>query len=212
MESTPDQSASAPKSLIVQSVRSMYGLETIFPSKVSCSPFSKAGPIISKAEIYCELTFPNIDNLPPFRRFPFIRRGGYPSSPTYSISAPRCRSASTSVFIGLCFMRSVPVSTWLCPGRMLRYAVMNLMAVPAALMFISSGISLRAETITSVSSQLERFSGKRIAFPDISAAMALITSALLLMLFDAGRVISVFMLFGALTIYFINCIFLEYIS
>ena len=109
-------------------------------------------------------------------------------------------------------MRSVPVSTWLCPGRMLRYAVMNLMAVPAALMFISSGISLRAETITSVSSQLERFSGKRIAFPDISAAMALITSALLLMLFDAGRVISVFMLFGALTIYFINCIFLEYIS
>ena len=50
--------------------------------------------------------------------------------------APRYLRASTSTLIGLCFMRSVPVS--ICsPGVTDRYAVINRIAVPAALMSIS---------------------------------------------------------------------------
>ena len=83
--------------------------------------------------------------------------------------------------MGLFFILSVPVMTC-SPSVVARYAVMNLMAVPAAFMSIVSGLSFRAFTITSVSSQSDRLSGM-IPLP----ASALIIRALLLMLFDAGN-------------------------
>ena len=85
--------------------------------------------------------------------------------------------------MGLWSIRSVPVMVC-TPGVTARKAVMNLIAVPAAFMSITSGMSFSAFTMTSVSSQSDRFSG--IGPPPASACMM---SALLLMLFDAGSVI-----------------------
>ena len=36
----------------------MYGREMMSPVNVIFNPFSNVGPIINKAEMYCELTFP----------------------------------------------------------------------------------------------------------------------------------------------------------
>ena len=55
-------------------------------------------------------------------------------------------------------MRLVPVSTWVPFSVQLRKAVMKRMAVPAALMSITSGMSFMARRMTSVSSQLLIFS------------------------------------------------------
>ena len=109
--STSVHSASAPYSRMVHSVRSTYGRLAISPVICSSRPFFKTGPIISKAEINCELTFPGISRCPPFRAFPFMRSGGKPSSPTYSMSAPKYLRASTRIPIGRCFILSVPVIT-----------------------------------------------------------------------------------------------------
>ena len=70
------------------------------------------------------------------------------------------------------------------------------MAVPAAFMSISSGLSFSAFIITSVSSQSERFSG--MVFPPASALMM---RARLLMLFEAGSFTVQFSAAGAVMIY-----------
>ena len=94
------QATLAPKSRISFSVRSIYGRDTISPVSVSFSPLVSAGPIISKAEIYCELTFPGkVTSLFTSLR-PTMRNGGKPSLPAYSTSAPSARSALTSMLIG----------------------------------------------------------------------------------------------------------------
>jgi len=140
MVSLPVHSAIAPKSRIMHRVRSIYGRDMTFPVSFNSRPFSKTGPIINKADIYCELTFPGISRIPPCNALPFIRNGGYPSSPSYSISAPKYLRASTSMPIGRCLIRSVPVITC-SPSVTERYAVMKRIAVPAAFMSIVSGMS-----------------------------------------------------------------------
>ena len=85
--------------------------------------------------------------------------GGKPSSPTYSMSAPRRRRASTNTPIGRFCMRSVPVSTCSAPARTDSRAVIKRMAVPPALILISYGLSRSALIITPVSSQSYRLSG-----------------------------------------------------
>ena len=77
------------------------------------------------------------------------------------------------------------------------------MAVPAALMLMTSGISLRAAIITSVSSQSLRLSGWMLL-----PAIALMTSALLLILLDAGKLMLALSWLGALIVYFIFYILL----
>ena len=72
------------------------------------------------------------------------------------------------------------------------------MAVPAAFMSITSGMSRKAFSITSVSSQSDMLPGTSL-LPD----NALIINALLLILFDAGRFIVAFILSGAVNTYFI---------
>ena len=153
---------------MVHNVRSIYGLETISPTSVSLRPSLIIGPTISSAEIYWELTLPGISSFPPFSLSPRILNGGYPSSLTYSIFAPNFRRPSTRILIGLCCMRSVPVSVCVSPAFSDKYAVMNRMAVPAALISIISGISFKAFTITSVSSQLERLLGSIKVSPEAS--------------------------------------------
>ena len=111
------------------------------------------------------------------------------------MSAPSFLSASTSTVIGRCFIRSVPVMVC-CPSVVLSRAVRKRMAVPAAPMSITSGILLRAARITSVSSQCDRFSGV-VAPPE----RAWIIKARLLMLFEAGRLMSASTLFGAVMRY-----------
>ena len=109
----------------------------ISPVRRSVRPFVSLGPIISNAEIYCEDTFPGISSRPPASFFPRIFKGGKPSSPAYSISAPRLRKAFTSTSIGRCFIRSVPVMTCSSPSVTESRAVVKRIAVPAALMLIS---------------------------------------------------------------------------
>ena len=69
-------SASAPNSRIIHSVKSMYGREMMSPVSFSSSPSSNTGPIISSAEIYCELTLPAISKVPPVSLRPVMRSGG----------------------------------------------------------------------------------------------------------------------------------------
>ena len=45
----------------------MYGREMIFPVSRKVSPSLSTGPIISSAEIYCELILPGTSNSPPFK-------------------------------------------------------------------------------------------------------------------------------------------------
>ena len=191
--------ASAPKSPIMHNVRSIYGREIISPVRLSVSPLRITGPIINRAEIYCELTFPCISSVPPSISPPVIRSGGKPSSPTYSMFAPRRRRAFTSTPIGRWHIRSVPVMTCV-PGRTERKAVMKRIAVPAALISMTSGMSVRAFTITSVSSQSDRLQG--ITSPP---ARALMTRARLLMLLDDGKSISPTICLGAVSSY---CMFI----
>ena len=185
------QSTSAPYCRMVQMVRSMYGRENISPLRCSVSPFIMTGPIISSAETYCEDTLPAMSRLPPTSLWPRMRSGGNPRFSTYSMSAPSRVRASTSTPMGRWRMRSVPVMTC-SPSVEARKAVVKRIAVPAALIFISYGMSRRAATMTSVSSHLLRFSG-RCAL----SASALMASARLLMLFEAGRFISQLICFGA---------------
>ena len=58
MVSGPVQSASTPKSRIVQSVRSTYGRDMMSPHSFSVSPSFSFGAIMSSAETNCELMFP----------------------------------------------------------------------------------------------------------------------------------------------------------
>ena len=129
-------STSAPYSCMVHIVRSMYGRDIISPVRCSVSPFFITGPIISSAEIYCEDTLPAMSSLPPSSCFPLTFSGGNPSSPMYSISAPRSLSASTNTETGRCFMRSVPVMTC-SPLPTASSAVVKRIAVPAAFTSIS---------------------------------------------------------------------------
>ena len=68
---------------------------------------------------------------------------------------------------------------------------------------MTSGISLRAAIITSVSSQSLRLSGWMLL-----PAIALMTSALLLILLDAGKLMLALSWLGALIVYFIFYILL----
>ena len=151
------------------------------PSSRSVSPLRSMGPIISSAEINCELTLPAISSSPPSNCLPLMWSGGKPSLPAYLMSAPSCRSASTRILMGRCFMRSVPVSRWLPLSVAARKAVMNRMAVPAAWMSMVSGMSFSALTMTSVSSQSLRLSGSSVP-PDNAQMM----SARFDILFEAG--------------------------
>ena len=72
------------------------------------------------------------------------------------------------------------------------------MAVPAAIISISYGLLASARVITRVSSQSERFCGSWLP-----PANALITKALLLILFDAGNTMSASICCGAVIMYFI---------
>ena len=77
------------------------------------------------------------------------------------------------------------------------------MAVPAALMLMTSGISRSAAMMTSVSSQSLRLWGC-----NLHPAMALITNARLLILLEAGKLILALSWRGALIVYFIFFLFL----
>ena len=77
------------------------------------------------------------------------------------------------------------------------------MAVPAALMLMTSGISRSAAMKTSVSSQSLRLRGC-----NLHPAMALITNARLLILLEAGKLILALSWRGALIVYFIFFLFL----
>ena len=76
MVSASLQSASAPYSRIIHSVRSMYGREMTPSVMRSCSPFFSVGAIISSAEIYCELMLPATSMYPPSSVRPLMRSGG----------------------------------------------------------------------------------------------------------------------------------------
>ena len=91
----------------------------ISPVRFSLNPFFRIGPIISKADMYCELTFPARLISSPVNIVPVIRKGGKPSFPAYSICAPNSRKASTRIRMGRCCIRSVPVMMRV-PGVTLR--------------------------------------------------------------------------------------------
>ena len=80
------------------------------------------------------------------------------------------------------------------------------MAVPAALMLMTSGISRSAAMMTSVSSQSLRLWGC-----NLHPAMALITNARLLILLEAGKLILALSWRGALIVYFIFFLFLFFL-
>ena len=80
------------------------------------------------------------------------------------------------------------------------------MAVPAALMLMTSGISRSAAMMTSVSSQSLRLRGC-----NLHPAMALITNARLLILLEAGKLILALSWRGALIVYFIFFLFLFFL-
>ena len=127
------------------------------------------------------------------------------------MSAPNCRKAFTRMPMGRCFMRSVPVrivahgSSFLLRGVTARKAVIKRMAVPAAPISITSGISRRARIITSVSSQSERFCGSCAeASADNDGVIPLsawMISARFDMLFEAGSCTSARMVSGAWIVY-----------
>jgi hypothetical protein len=84
---------------------------------------------------------------------------------------------------------------------------MNRMAVPAALILISSGISLKALTMTAVSSQSLRLSGSE-PFPSFDweamarpPAKAQMTKARLETLFEAGSFMVAFKVGGDASVY-----------
>ena len=80
------------------------------------------------------------------------------------------------------------------------------MAVPAALMLMTSGISRSAAMMTSVSSQSLRLWGC-----NLHPAMALIINARLLILLEAGKLILALSWRGALIVYFIFFLFLFFL-
>lgn len=114
-----------------------------------------------------------------------MRSGGKPSSAAYSTAAPSRHRASTRMPMGRWRIRSVPVMVCV-PGVMLRYAVRNRIAVPAAMMSITSGIVLNARSMTCVSSQSERFLTSGTCLAQFRAASVWMTSARLLILLLAG--------------------------
>ena len=127
-----------------------------------------------------------------------MHNGGKPSLSVYSMSAPNSRRALTSTWMGRCFIRSVPVMMRL-PGVTERYAVRNRMAVPAAMMsMVSPALACKARIMTCVSSQSDKFSGWSSPFPK-----ALMMSARLLMLFEAGNWMVARMLSGGVILIFI---------
>ena len=77
--------------------------------KLKVNPFSKDGPIINSAEMYCELTLPGRLIWFFCKVVPWMRSGGKPSLEVYSMSAPNSRRALTSTWIGRCCIRWVPV-------------------------------------------------------------------------------------------------------
>ena len=82
------------------------------------------------------------------------------------------------------------------------------MAVPAALMSMTSGMLLRAAMITSVSSQSLKLLGCMLL-----PAIALITRARLLILLEAGKLMLAFIWLGAFIVYFfIRVPYILYIS
>ncbi len=77
------------------------------------------------------------------------------------MSAPRYLSASTRMPMGRFCIRSVPVMVC-SPSVAARKAVMKRMAVPAALMSMTSGMCCNALMMTSVSSQSLRLLGRML--------------------------------------------------
>ena len=167
----------------------------MFPVKRRVRPWGNTGPIINRAEMYCELTLPAKDTSRPSRRVPVMRKGGNPSCPAYSIRAPRLRRASTRMPMGRCCIRGVPVRRRV-PGVTLRQAVRKRIAVPAAPMSTVSDGCSRARITTRVSSQSLRFSG-RVPPPDKAWRMR----TRLLMLFEAGNSMAACKVSGAWRIY-----------
>ena len=55
-------STSAPNSFIIHIVRSIYGREKMLPVSLSSKSLLSVGAIISKADIYWELTLPGISS------------------------------------------------------------------------------------------------------------------------------------------------------
>lgn len=56
----------------------MYGLEIMSPVSCIFSPVVSVGPIMSRAEMYCELTFPGRVIVPPCILAGVMLSGGYP--------------------------------------------------------------------------------------------------------------------------------------
>ena len=112
--------------------------------------------LVSQTGVF-DVTLPESEISPPCSALPKMRRGGYPSLSIYSTRAPKAFNASTRILIGRFRIRSVPVIVH-SPTILDRKAVRKRIAVPAAWMSKSRSFEFSALTITSVSSQSERFS------------------------------------------------------
>lgn len=91
----------------------------ISPVRFNLNPFFRMGPIISKADIYCELTFPARLISSPVNSVPVCVKEESLLFRHYSICAPSSRKASTRIRMGRCCIRSVPVMMRV-PGATLR--------------------------------------------------------------------------------------------
>ena len=89
--------------------------------------------------------------------FPLIFIGGNPFFSRYSISQPMSFKASTKIEIGLCFILSEPVKTLDFFVIDEKYAVRNLIAVPACPTLISFLSDSIADIINWVSSESDKF-------------------------------------------------------
>ena len=152
----------------------------MWPASVRESPSRITGAIMRSAEMYCDEILASTVREPPASSPPLMRKGGKPSSPTYSISAPNCRRASTSTPMGRCSIRSDPVSTR-SPGRVAKRAVRKRMAVPAPWMSMVERKPMSPRRITMVSS-----ASLRLCKLTGCGKHALIVSRRLERLFEAG--------------------------
>src|SRR6056297_2429473 len=117
-----------------------------------------------------------------FREEPLMFKGGKSSFSRYSICAPKSLNIPTRIFIGRCFIRSLPVNI-LSPGVMDKKAVRKRMAVPAAPISINGWDKwLSAFIITLVSLLVERW-----CILKCSLQSALLINNLFEILFDAGK-------------------------
>ena len=138
-----------------------------------------------RAEINWLLTSPRmLISLTSCRSKPLTCIGGYPSLSRYSIVAPIERRASTKIPMGLSFIRDVPVSV-LCCFVMEKYAVRNRMVVPA-----SSTSSVDSSLSMSFFISTGSFASDKFSSVELSPASAWMINARLLILLDAGRLLT----------------------